>query len=286
MTDESEENGTTSKRASDLPAALLREREQFVRTFLRKGVEYTEELLHENQELRVEILQLQNDNARLRAQVASDDAIKELLRTVEGLETERQALLEKSETLEAGRAAHEGRTAEIENEFSDLANLYIATHQLHASLTVPNVVRQLKDMVGQLVGAHAFVIYVLDRGAGQAVPVAYEALLPEDLAPVSLEGTPLGDVCLVAIPKIRKEGSLTQGSLDDPLAIIPLLADGCAVGVISIVSLLGHKTHWADVDRELFKLLGAQAGAALIAANLYADITDPGSALANLGDKL
>lgn len=286
MTDETEEQPSSSKRASDLPAALLREREQFVRTFLRKGVEYTEELLHENQELRLEIQQFRSDNARLRAQVASDDAIKELLRTVERLESERRALLEKSQNLEAGRAAHEGRTAEIESEFSDLANLYIATHQLHASLSVPNVVRQLKDMVGQLVGAQAFVIYVLDRAVARAIPIASEAVASSDVVPVPLEGTPVGDVCLVALPRVREEGGLTPGTVDDPLAIIPLLADGCAVGVISIVSLLGHKTDWADVDRELFKLLGAQAGAALIAANLYADIRDPGSALANLGDKL
>ena len=72
-----------SNRASDLPMDLIKERESFVRSFLKKGVEYTEHLLQENAQLRDDLSRIQDDNTRLRAQIASDDAIRDLLRTVE-----------------------------------------------------------------------------------------------------------------------------------------------------------------------------------------------------------
>ena len=44
--------------------------------------------------------------------------------------------------------------------------------------------------------------------------------------------------------------------------------------------------QWMNVDRELFQLLGAQAGTALIAANLYAASAGPIQALAGVRQKL
>src|SRR5690606_3527613 len=161
MTDDPHDRSSRPRSASDVPLDLVKEREVFVRSFLKKGVEYTEHLLKENDELRDELLRLRDDNARLRAQVASDDAIRDLLRTVEALEKERRDLVERSERLEATRREDEGRQAEIEQEVNDLANLYIASYQLHASLSVRRVVRHLRDMCGQLVGALGFVIYIV-----------------------------------------------------------------------------------------------------------------------------
>jgi len=267
------------RRASDVPPDTLRERESFVRTFVRKGMQYTEELLRENDDLRSEISELREEVGQLRSQVASDDAIRDLLRTVERLETERRKLLERSRNLEASHREEEGRHQEIEREVSDLANLYVASHQLHTSLSVPRVVQHLHDMLGQLVGAASFMIYVLDEERLHAVPVASEAVPADYHCEVPLDGHRMGDVCLTGLPKVREPAGERPGSLDDPIAIIPFLADGRAVGVASVFRLLPQKIAWADVDLELFKLLGAQAGAALIAANLYRRVASPTEAL-------
>lgn len=281
----SEHQGTEGKsskrerRASDVPPDILRERESFVRTFVRKGMEYTEELLRENDELRAEISELHQEVGQLRSQVASDDAIRDLLRTVERLETERRDLLERSRNLEATHRAEEGRHEEIEREVSDLANLYVASHQLHTSLSVPRVVQHLRDMLGQLVGAESFIIYVLDEERLNAVPVASESVPDEYDRSLALEDHRIGDACLTGLPKIRDPAGELAGSLEDPIAIIPFLADGRAVGLASVFRLLPQKSGWADVDLELFKLLGAQAGAALIAANLYQRVSSPTEAL-------
>ncbi len=274
------------KTASDLPLDLIREREQFVRSFLKKGVEYTELLLQENRELHDEVMRLRDENARLRSHVASDDAIRDLLTTIEKLESERRSLLERSDELERTRREHVGRQAEIEQEINDLANLYIASYQLHASLSVRRVVRHLCDMAGQLIGAEAFAVYLVDDAAKKVVPVAHEGL-GEDGAPPSLElgEGPIGEACLTGIRRVR-EDSLHRGTLDDPVAILPILVDARPVGAVVILRLLEQKQGWANVDRELFQLLSAQAGSALIAANLYADQAGPAQALAGLAEKL
>jgi len=267
------------RRASDVPPDTLRERQSFVRTFVRKGMQYTDELLQENDDLRAEIAELREKVGQLRSQVASDDAIRDLLRTVERLETERRELLERSRNLEATHREEEGRHEEIEREVSDLANLYVASHQLHTSLSVPRVVQHLHDMLGQLVGASSFMIYVLDEQRTHAVPVASEAVPADYHREVNLENHRVGDACLTGLPKVREPAGERPGSLDDPIAIIPFLADGRVVGVASVFRLLPQKSDWAEVDLELFKLLGAQAGAALIAANLYQRVASPTEAL-------
>lgn len=276
--DNPETANARERRASDVPPGALRERESFVRTFVRKGMEYTEELLKENDELRAEIHELRSEAAKLRSQVASDDAIRDLLRTVERLEKERRDLLARSEVLEATHREEEGRQEEFEREVADLANLYVASHQLHTSLSVPRVVQHLHDMLGQLVGAESFMIYVLDETRKNALPVASEAVPDDYHRALPLEDHRIGDACLTGMPKVREPNG-EAGDLDDPIAIIPFLADGLSVGVASVFRLLPQKPGWADVDMELFKLLGAQAGAALIAANLYQRVSTPTEAL-------
>lgn len=283
MTDERDRG--RDQRASDVPVDLTKEREAFVRSFLRKGVELTEELLAENVELRRRVSQLEHLNARLRAQVASDDAIRDLLKTVDQLETEKRSLLERSTELEQSQREDENRYEEVEAELNDLANLYIASYQLHAGLSVRRVIRHLKDTIGQLVGAEAFVIYVVDPRRERALPVGYEGLDEGDVGPVQVGEGQVGEACVTGIERIRQDVS-RGGSLEDPLAIIPIMVEGKPVGAVSIVSMLEQKTGWASVDEELFKLLGAHAGTALIAANLFAGTSGPEEALDGLLDNL
>ena len=275
-----EDSDKAFERSSDAPVDLVKERETFVRSFLKKGVELTEELLHENVELRDEAARLRQENARLRAQVASDDAIRSLLAKIEELEVEKKSLVTRSEELAEAQASDEGRYVEIERELNDLANLYVASYQLHASLSVRRVTRHLLDMVGQLVGAFSFAIYAVDGEAGVIRPIASEKVAPEELLPVPLGEGPVGEACLTGIAKIPDK--LSNGSIGAPMAVVPLLADGKPVGAITIITMLEQKQGWATVDRELFKLLGAHAGPALVAANLYARVGNPVVALEGL----
>ncbi|MEM9192470.1 MAG: GAF domain-containing protein [Myxococcota bacterium] len=268
------------EQASDLPVDLVKERETFVRSFLRKGVELTEQLLKENVTLREELAEVRENNARLRSQIKSDDAIRELIEKIEALENEKNDLLARSSQLEARQSDGESRYSEIESELNDLANLYIASFQLHASLSPRRVVRHLMDMAGQLVGASRFAIYIVAPGASEAVPVASEGIDAGDLFPVPLGSGPVGEACLTGIESIPD--SFEEGTVDAPMVLLPLMVEGRPVGVLSVVSMLEQKSAWASVDRELFKLIGAHAGHALAAANLYASLESPFVALEGL----
>lgn len=286
MSDGSKQNEERVARTSDLPVDLAKEREAFVRSFFKRGVELTESLIDENHELRERLAEMESENAMLRSQIASDDAIRDLLRTIEKLEIERKSLLERSEDLEATRQSFLGRQEEIEQEVNDLANLYIASHQLHHTLSVRRVVRHLRDLSGQLIGALGFVIYLREGDA--IIPLAWEGLPTDEIPPVRLGEGPLGDVFVTGIPRLREEivGQGGQGSFEDPVAIIPLVVQETVVGALSIITMLEQKAHWESVDRELLKLMGAQAGVALVAANLFARAEGPLEALSGLKEKL
>ena len=283
MADEADDTPKAETRGSDVPLDLAREREAFVRSFLRKGVEYTEDLLKENMELREELQEAARANARLRAQVASDDAIRDLLRTVDKLEQERTELLDRSTELEAAEREVQTRQDAIEQDLSDLANLYIATYQLHASFSPRRVVRHIRDMLGQLIGAHGFVIYVVDEANDVAAPLAFEGLDEATVAEVPLGVGPVGEACLTGIRRIREDRFHEPG--DEPIGVIPLMVEGRPVGVVEIRSVLEQKTEWRAMDHQLFELVATQAGAAMIAANLYDGIKTPVQALVGFVEK-
>jgi len=275
-----------TRRTSDIPLDLRKEREAFVRTFLRKGVELTESLLEENRQLTGELGRMREDNARLRKQVASDDAIRDLIRTIDGLEREKLELLNRSTELEQVSRRHEGRHAEIEQELNDLANLYVASVQLHAALTPRRVVRHVKELLAQLIGAESFVIYVIDPGEKRARPVGSEGVPAAALGPIDLGSGLVGEVMTTGLTWVSQEAPLRRGSVEQPIAVIPLRIEDKPVGAIAIVSLLTQKRGWVPVDHELFKLLGDQAGVALAGANLFSKARGPLDALAGLAETL
>lgn len=286
MSEERPKKRPKDKRASDAPLDVTKEREAFVRTFLRKGVELTEDLLRENQDLQSELSRLQIENARLRAQVASDDAIRELLRTVDALEQEKAELMDRSHELEQATRKHQGRYAEIENELNDLANLYVASFQLHITLAPRRVLRNVKELLAQLVGAEGFVIYLVDPDGRHAHAIGSEGVVEHEVGPIQLGAGKIGEAIATGIASMHTSEPLGRGSLEDPLAVIPLQADGRCVGAIAIVSLLAQKASWANVDQELFHLLGAHAATALIAASLYSRTPGPAVALVGLREQL
>ena len=72
------------------------------------------------------------------------------------------------------------------------------TGQLHAGLSVRRVVRHLRDMCGQLVGALGFVIYLLHEDRTVAHPIAWEGVRDDDVGPVRVGEGPVGDAIVTA----------------------------------------------------------------------------------------
>jgi hypothetical protein len=267
-------------RKSDRPAAavaaeLKEKRDAFLHSFFKRGAELSDELVQENRRLREQLTKLETDNAELRTQLASDRAIRDLLKKIDQLEHEKQRLLSEVHEHEEITGRITNRFTEIESELESFANLYVASFQLHGSLRLRTVVRHVKELLHQLVGARSLAIYFADEEARRLVPIASEGI---DLASVpnvalhELHGGGPHDAAATLIERTFLTGvpHIAEGEIaSSPAACIPLHIEDRVVGAIVVHGLLAQKPQFVTVDRELFKLLGAHAGAAIVAAYLY-----------------
>jgi hypothetical protein len=267
-----EKKGRGSRR-SDRPvqvvaAELKGKRDAFLQTFFKRGAELTDELVSENRKLRDQIADLETENAALKTQLASDEAIRDLLRKIEQLEREKARLLSTVHRQE--EITH--RVTEIEAELESFANLYVASFQLHTSLRVRSVVRHVRELLEQLVGARSLAIYFIDEVARRLSPISSYGVDIATLPAIPLHDAPPGDVAAATIEKAYLTGlpHVAEGEvMTAPAACIPLQLEDRVVGVVAIYTLLAQKKQFITVDRELFKLVGAHAGGALVAAHLW-----------------
>jgi hypothetical protein len=253
------------------PDDLKKERDAFIQQFFRKGAQFTEELLKENERLRDRMLEIEAENRKLRAHLASDEAIRDLLRKIEELESEKMDLVHRSARAEAVKDNFTAQYAEVENELAHFANLYVATSQLHTALSVRGVLRALKELLAQLLGAAAFAVYLLSDDGTELVALTSEGVESSDVARLPVTQGAIGRAFADGEVAFRVEGDLTEASIDNPVVVIPLQIDGNIIGVIAIFGTLPQKTEFVYIDRELFKLLGAQAAPALVNARLFTD---------------
>jgi hypothetical protein len=275
---------------SDHPHDLTERREQFLRSFVRRGVELTEELLGENRTLQTKLMELEEENTRMRAHLASDDAIRELLQKIEGLERERSLLLSRSTQLESVTRQAEGRYREIEHDLTELASLNVAGDQLASHLEPRRVVRNIRELLEQLVGVRSFVLYRVEPSGTHAVPLALHGPAAEGAPSLPLnEGGSIADACLTGVLWVADRidpNAPPQPSGLRPIAIVPLVAGDQTVAVIVVLELLPHKVRWEAVDRELFKLLSRRAPVSLIAAGLHRSDMSPRAALGSFDEAL
>jgi len=254
---------------SDAPGHDLRdERDQFLKKFTR-GAKLTEEFLREVEQLQDRLRLLEAENAGLRAKVEADEAIRDLLSKIERLETEKRDLLSRFHRVEAVNSEFTARVQEVESEFANLANLFVASNQLHSSLSPRGVTRRIKEVLAQLVGAERYCMYLANADNSELIPIAYEGVAGSALTPIKIADSELGQALLKGTASVS-DNDPTAGTVQRPAAVIPLTVDEKTVGVIAIFSTLAQKKRFDTVDFELFKLLGQHAAAALVSASLFA----------------
>jgi hypothetical protein len=248
---------------------LKSERDRFVKSFTR-GSRLTDEFIQDYERLLDKLGALEAENANLLAQVAANRAVRDLVQKIERLEAEKSDLMSRTNRAEAISNQFTTRVQEVESEFSNLANLYVASNQLHSSLSPRGVTRRIKEVLAQLLGAERYSMYFANEHATELVPIASEGVPGGELLPVPIANTRLGAVFTSGAAAVEEEGDPSQGGVDRPAAVIPLVVDERVVGVIAIFSTLAQKTRFDAVDFELFRLLGQQAAAALVSASLFA----------------
>lgn len=212
--------------------------EKFLELF-NKSKEFTEELLHENERLRSRLAELEG----------------------------------KVEELKQQNVDFSTRYAEVEEQNNSLANLYVATYQLHSTLDFKEVLEIVKEIIINLVGAESFAILLLDEKTNELRSIAFEG---EDVVPgiekVSLR---IGEGLLGNVAEsgqsyyVIDDVHAGQDSVERPIAAVPLKIKEHVIGLIAIYKLLQQKTSFTAVDYELFALLAAHAATAIFSSKLY-----------------
>ncbi len=236
---------------------------------VRKGKEFTQQVVQENERLRYRIVQLEQEakeaggahsNQRLAALQVENERLKEKL-----------AFLEKrfSEIQEENEDFAQ-RQVEITLQNEGLANLYVASFQLHSTLDPEEVVGIVKEILINLVGAEEFVILVADKRTGELSPVAWEGSLAGASGPAPPWNTEvLEGVVRTGQPAFAAPGAPPRPGV--PVACVPLNIKKEVVGAIAILKLLEHKPALAALDMEILNLLAGHAATAIVSSRLYAD---------------
>jgi hypothetical protein len=217
---------------------------------------YVRQLLSENEQLRILTAQLQSEAAIVRQELAG--AREELTQR----EVAQRELSQALDRIRDESRRNLAQYAEVEMHNANLANLYVASYQLHGTLRREAVLGAIQEIVVNLVGSEMFAVCEID---GPAISV---------LASVGVDS----DSIAWSTPRVRDTVSSGQpyvGSVGgrratgDPLVCLPLQLDRRTVGVIVIFELLSHKSQFEALDHELFDLLATHAATALYCTSLY-----------------
>lgn len=237
--------------------------EEFLQVF-KRGAEFTQDLLKENERLRYQVLKLE--------QVAGNGSqgadFIQLKDRINVLESEKQEILDRIKVIEQENQNYDNRYSEIEAENNLLANLYISSYQLHSTLEITEIIRIIQEILLNLVGVEQFSIMLLDETRKGLRPLVAEG--------VDLDQVPLVRVGEGVVGKAVETGERRllkpDASADvfaEPSAVIPLVVGQDVIGVINIYKLLQQKESFSEIDEELFNLLGAHAATAIFTAMLH-----------------
>lgn len=155
--------------------------------------------------------------------------------------------------------------ARTERQAAQLANLYVATYQLHASLEIADVRAAVADIAVNLLGAEEFSIWVRDdENRLVRAPESGTDCAQGGTTSLYAGGDSLLDACLV---EPRPQFGPREGSAS--ALALPFTAQGEVVGVLVVARFLAHKAHLSAEDHELLDLMGAHAASALLAARAF-----------------
>ena len=219
--------------------------------------EYVQSLIDENRRLSSAVLELEFD--RNRARHALESALSEL--------NSREKHLAQ---IEEESRKHSARFVEVEQQNTNLANLYVASYQLHGTLHRERVLNAIKEIIINLIGSEELGVWEVNDGYLTLIDsfglddnewAAIPAGAPSMIARVAASGeTFVASNTMIALE--GREKNLT--------ACVPLKLDDDVIAVIGIFTLLQQKEGLEPVDHELFDLLATHGATALHCTKLAA----------------
>jgi transcriptional regulator with GAF, ATPase, and Fis domain len=253
----------------DQEPEIFRRADEFLGVF-RKGVEFTRDILKENERLRFSVVQVTEQlKAAQKGTVGHD--VERLHQQVTELTAEREALLNKYRMVEEENKDFAARYIDVEEENNNLANLYVASYQLHSTMDLQEVLRIVSEIILNLIGSDHFAILIREDELPVLKVAAAEGTAP-DFQKVKLGEGVIGRIGQSGTTFVQEDlEHAPTGSPDHPIVCIPLKIHEEIIGVIAIFDLLEQKKkHLTRVDHELFNMMAGHAATAIFSATLYA----------------
>lgn len=205
---------------------------------------------------------LLDENQRLSRMVAELEVSLSHRQTLEALLEERIAAVE-AESLRFSE-----RYVEVEQQNTNLANLYVASYQLNGTLDRERVLQAMQEIIINLIGCEELAVWELDEEIGALTLTASFGIEAGPWACVPLGAGVIGTVASTGQRYIAGENDDEASS--DLTACIPLRLDDRVVGAVAIFRLLQQKQGLEPLDFELFDLLASHAATALYCTRVVA----------------
>ena len=143
--------------------------------------------------------------------------------------------------MEAENKDFAARYVEVEEENNNLANLYVASYQLHSTLDVQEVLKIILEIIINLIGAEKFALMVLDEELNELVVAATEGIDKRDIPNAKVGEGLVGAVAKTGESFFEKDLEKKRDELSEPLVCIPLKIKEHVIGVIVVFTLLLQK---------------------------------------------
>jgi GAF domain-containing protein len=149
----------------------------------------------------------------------------------------------------------------VQEQSSELAQLYVALERIHGSLTRAEVLQALQEIVINVVGSEEFTVH-------ECVDDRLALVHHFGVDSVPLRELKHGDG---VIGRAAERGKIFVAGRDGPVdaadadvtAAVPLFVGSRVWGVLTVFRLLGHKPVLSDADHVVFELIKSHAGIAL-----------------------
>jgi len=247
---------------------IFRRADEFLGVF-HKGIEFTNDLLKENERLRFALAQL-TEQAKAAQKAATSSELSKLRQQLAELTAEREAMFNRYKVVEEENKDFASRYVEVEEENNNLANLYVASYQLHSTMDLKEVLRIVSEIILNLIGSDHFAILTRNDEEPVLNVMAAETMDPS-IKKIKLGEGMIGRVAQTGEPFIQDNlDQATVSSPDRPIVCIPLKIHDGVIGVIAIFDLFEQKKNrLTRVDHELFSMLAGHAATAIFSAMLY-----------------
>lgn len=178
----------------------------------------------------------------------------------------------RNELLKSENSTLVARCQELMSENNNLFKLYAASHHLHSSLHLEEVLEKISEIMLNLIGAGDYALFLFDDKERLMLPVLIKGLDGKAPAKIHLGQGPLGKILNTEQTYVSATPPQPgEVSTDNPIAAIPLRTADGFVGAIVVYGLLPQKPAFSEVDFALFDFFAAHAATAINSARLYSE---------------